>query len=98
MRTNTRLAILKRAERYLQSTGYASFSFRRIADDLGIRSASVHYHFASKEALGVELLQSYRHRFGKWQDSRRKTESAKAALRQWFDHWSGMCEDGEICP
>src|SRR5215813_13605173 len=98
MRTNTRLAILKRAERYLQSSGYASFSFRRIAEDLGIKSASVHYHFASKEDLGVELLQSYRQRFDEWQKARKPKESAKAALRQWFEYWSEMCEDGEICP
>ena len=95
---NTRLAILKRAERYLQDTGYASFSFRTIAADLGIKSASVHYHFRSKEELGVALLEGYRERFETWARSREKRRSAKADLTEWFKYWSGLCRTGDICP
>ena len=34
-------------------------SFRDIADELGIKSASVHYHFRHKEDLGAAVVQRY---------------------------------------
>ncbi|MBC7983400.1 MAG: TetR/AcrR family transcriptional regulator [Candidatus Obscuribacterales bacterium] len=98
MSIHTRLAILKRAERYLQAAGYASFSFRTIAADLGIKSASVHYHFKSKEDLGVAMLTTYRVRFEEWSETRKSDRSAKADLTEWFKYWSGLNRSGDICP
>ena len=43
--TDTRLDILDTAEQRMRDVGYHSVSFRDLADDLGIKSASVHYHF-----------------------------------------------------
>ena len=95
---DTRKAILKRAERYLQDAGYSSFSFRDLARDLDIKSASVHYHFPSKEELGVALLQSYREKFGRWVESRRGSGSAKADLLDWFKYYQHLARTGDICP
>lgn len=98
MSVHTRMAILKRAEHYLQRAGYASFSFRTIAADLGIKSASVHYYFKSKEDLGVALLTTYRDKFQSWADARNATHSAKNDLTEWFKYWSGLTQHGDICP
>jgi TetR/AcrR family transcriptional repressor of nem operon len=98
MSLHTRLAILKRAEHYLQRAGYASFSFRTIAADLGIKSASVHYYFKSKEDLGVALLTTYRDKFQSWADTRGAAHSAKSDLTEWFKYWSGLTQQGDICP
>jgi len=43
----------------MREGGYHSFSFRQIADELGIKSASIHYHFPSKESLGTAVLERY---------------------------------------
>lgn len=40
--------------------GYNAVSFRDLADGLGIKSASVHYHFRQKEDLGLALVERYR--------------------------------------
>ena len=61
--TDTRLDILDTAEQRMRDVGYHSVSFRDLADDLGIKSASVHYHFRRKEHLGVELVRRYANRF-----------------------------------
>lgn len=98
MSLHTRLAILKRAEHYLQRAGYASFSFRTIAADLGIKSASVHYYFKSKEDLGVALIGGYKEKFESWAHARGTTHSAKADLTEWFKYWSGLSRTAEICP
>lgn len=56
-------AILDIAEEMVREGGYNSFSFRNIATAVGIKSSSVHYHFATKEELGVALIQHYTDKF-----------------------------------
>lgn len=51
--------ILDVAERLARSGGYGAFSFREIARAVGIKSASVHYHFPTKEDLGEALVARY---------------------------------------
>ena len=43
--------------------GYNGFSFREIAKEVGIKAASVHYHFPAKEELGVAIARRYTERF-----------------------------------
>jgi len=55
--------ILNVAERRMRQTGYNAVSFRDIASEIGIKSASLHYHFPKKEDLGVALAQRYSENF-----------------------------------
>jgi len=52
--------ILNSAEALARRHGYDGFSYADIASDVGIRKASIHYHFASKADLGLALMQRYR--------------------------------------
>jgi len=52
-------ALLKVAEDKVRQGGYNNFSFREIANDVGIKSASVHYHFPTKADLGAALAHQY---------------------------------------
>jgi len=63
-RAETADEILDLAEMLIQTRGYSAFSYQDIADALGIRKASVHYHFASKTDLGVAVVDRYVARFG----------------------------------
>ncbi|HUT48150.1 MAG TPA: TetR/AcrR family transcriptional regulator [Alphaproteobacteria bacterium] len=58
--------ILAIAQRMIQSEGYNGFSFRDIAAEIGIKSASVHYHFATKGDLGAAVAARYAARFVAW--------------------------------
>lgn len=51
--------IMAIAIRRIREGGYHSFSVREIADELGIKSASIYYHFPSKEALGIAVAKDY---------------------------------------
>ncbi len=53
---STKEQILNVTEELVLSKGFNAFSFADIADRLGIKKASVHYHFASKEQLGQSLV------------------------------------------
>jgi len=55
--------ILDAAERMVRTGGYNAFSFREIAKQVGIKAASVHYHFPGKAELGVALARRYTDRF-----------------------------------
>ncbi len=55
--------LLDNAEAMVRAGGYNNFSFRDLADQVGIKSASVHYHFKTKSDLVVELVQRYTQRF-----------------------------------
>lgn len=51
--------LLKAAQTKVRLGGYSNFSFRELAAEVGIKSASVHYHFPTKEDLGAELARQY---------------------------------------
>lgn len=51
------------AEDGMRLRGYHAVSFRDLATELGIKSASVHYHFQKKEDLGVAVVKRYALRF-----------------------------------
>jgi TetR/AcrR family transcriptional repressor of nem operon len=64
--TDTRLRILEIAQPLLQRHGFNGFSYRHLAEELGIKTAAVHYHFPSKADLGVELAAELRRGFQRW--------------------------------
>lgn len=57
---NRRQQILDVAERLARTGGYNGFSFRDIAAEVGVKSASVHYHFPTKGDLAVALISRFR--------------------------------------
>ena len=63
-RSETAEQILDLAETLIQTRGYSAFSYQDIADSLGIRKASIHYHFPSKADLGIAVVDRYIARFG----------------------------------
>jgi TetR/AcrR family transcriptional regulator, transcriptional repressor for nem operon len=64
-RSDTAEKILDLAEMLMQTRGYSAFSYQDISDLLGIRKASIHYHFESKTDLGVAVIDRYTDRFGR---------------------------------
>lgn len=53
---NRKTQIIETAQRLIDSKGYGSFSYRDLEKALGLRKASIHHHFAKKEALGLAIL------------------------------------------
>ncbi|UDL94081.1 TetR/AcrR family transcriptional regulator [Lichenihabitans sp. PAMC28606] len=54
-----REAVMAAAKTTVQAHGYNALSFRELAKDVGIKSASVHYHFPTKGDLGAALARRY---------------------------------------
>jgi len=61
--TDTIERLMNAAEQRIRDKGYHAISFRDLADDLGIKSSSVHYYFRRKEDLAVALVERYSNNF-----------------------------------
>lgn len=59
MTTDTRETIMAVARKMVQTRGYNGLSFRELAKEVGIKSASIHYHFPTKGDLGSALARRY---------------------------------------
>lgn len=60
---STKQRIVDVAMALCQEQGVHALSFREIGERLGIRSASVHHHFRTKDDLVVALVRKYREDF-----------------------------------
>jgi TetR/AcrR family transcriptional repressor of nem operon len=56
---DTRQTIMDTARAMVQAKGYNALSFREVAKDVGIKSASIHYYFPTKGDLGAALARRY---------------------------------------
>lgn len=60
---DTKTALLNSAENAARRLGFDGFSYADLAEDVGIRKASIHHHFPSKANLSVALMQRYHKNF-----------------------------------
>jgi TetR/AcrR family transcriptional repressor of nem operon len=72
MSSSSKEAILAAARRTAQARGYSGLNFRDLAADVGIKSASIYYHFPSKADLGAAVARRY------WEDTSADLESMLA--------------------
>jgi AcrR family transcriptional regulator len=82
--SEARERLLGVAERLFSERGYASVTLKDIADELGIRQASLYYHVpGGKEALYVEVSERsfHRHRAGLEEAIQRAGVEAREQLR-----------------
>ena len=52
--------ILNTATTMIKTRGYNAFSYNDIAKEIGIKTASIHYHYPGKHSLGVSVMTRYR--------------------------------------
>ena len=65
---DTKERIMAAARLTVQDRGYSGLSFRELAKAVGIKSASIHYYFATKGELGGALANRYTTDFAEYLD------------------------------
>jgi TetR/AcrR family transcriptional repressor of nem operon len=96
--TGTSGRILDVAERLVQVRGFNGFSYADVAAELGITKAALHYHFASKAALGEALLDRYAARFGQaLADLDASTAAAPDLLQGYAGLYLAVLQDKRMC-
>lgn len=92
---DTKSVLLAEAELLIRTQGYAAFSYANLSDRVGIRKASIHHHFPTKETLGTALIDSYLERFeGELRSLAERRISAKGKLLAYSDFFSVGLHDG----
>ena len=59
MTKDTKTALLEFAETVARTRGFDGFSYADLAEAVGIRKASIHYHFPTKAILTAALMERY---------------------------------------
>ncbi len=85
------------AETHIRNAGYGGFSFRDIAAEAGIKSASVHHHFPTKATMASAVARRYADRFfaAVPRQPNETAEQAVAAYRSAFK--ASLDRDGLMC-
>jgi len=99
MSSSSKEAILAAARRTAQAHGYSGLNFRDLADEVGIKAASIYHHFPSKADLGAAVARRY------WEDTAADLESMLAetsnpvgCLRRYPDVFRKSLEsDNRMC-
>ena len=96
---NSKRTILNLAEALLQDKGFNGFSYANIASELGVKNAAIHYHYPSKEDLGIAVMQRYRERFKLWINNSRVKDLSHAEKLDWFlsIYANTRADQGKVC-
>jgi TetR/AcrR family transcriptional repressor of nem operon len=93
---DTRTAILDAAQDLIQRVGANAMSYQHISEAVGIRKASIHHHFPSKETLLEELIDRYsRQFFGLVDDIVESHAGPTAKLRRYASLFEGTLSEGQ---
>jgi TetR/AcrR family transcriptional regulator, transcriptional repressor for nem operon len=97
--SETAAQILDAAERLCQRQGFSGFSFRDLAEAVGVKSASVHYHFPTKQDLARAMILRYRQHFENVRaEIDRRESTAAGRLKRLFNELSKLYADAsKIC-
>lgn len=97
---DTKAELTQVALEMIQTRGYNAFSYQDLADRLEIRKASIHYHFPTKEDLGVYLIKNVSERFQTWKETQAALNlDPVAKLQAYFDYFGRIIASGtKVCP
>jgi TetR/AcrR family transcriptional regulator, transcriptional repressor for nem operon len=90
--SDTATAIMDAAERRIREAGYGGFSFRDIAADVGVKSASVHYHFPTKDLLAAAVARRYNDRIA--EAINQDVTGGADVVQAWRGVFRGALQDG----
>lgn len=96
--SKTQTSILDVAQEFSQTRGFNGFSYRDIADRIGIRTASIHHHFRTKGDLGAAMTCRYRENF---MEAVQRIDACQPNLKQVLSEFSQLfldtLEEGRMC-
>jgi TetR/AcrR family transcriptional repressor of nem operon len=96
--TDKRSHLLDASRELLQTRGLNAFSHRDLAQRVGIKSSSVHYHFPTKSDIGIALMRRYRADVQAFFEGQAACATARARLGNFFQLFEQTAQKGdELC-
>jgi TetR/AcrR family transcriptional repressor of nem operon len=87
---------LQLSDELIRERGFNAFSFHDLSKSLGIKTASIHYHFATKTALGVTLLKQHTEKV-KALKEKVKDKSPEKKLEVFLSIYSKIKAEDKVC-
>lgn len=92
---DTKNKILDVAQDLIQRLGVNAMSYHHISEAVGIRKASIHHHFPTKEDLLIEVLKRYQVGFTKIVDQIVNSDlSPSTKLRRYMELFEATLQEG----
>lgn len=90
--------ILDVAQDMIQKRGFNGFSYADIAEEIGIRKASIHHHFNSKAVLAVAIIRRYRETFNlNLEQINSEEKSWLDKIRQYGNLYARVLKQKKLC-
>jgi len=90
-------SLLDLADTLIQENGYQGFSYADLATGLGIRKASIHYHFPTKTDLGIAYCERKETRLLQMEEKLLVLPAGKARLEAYIDAFAYCAQSGQMC-
>lgn len=95
---NRKEKIAEVATNSIKRDGYRNLSFRHLAEEIGVKSSSVHYHFPAKSDLALALVEEYTDQFSKRLSAiRASNKSLYGQLDALVTVFQKVLEEGQLC-
>lgn len=94
---STHDSLIQLADTLIQQNGYQGFSYADLADGLGIRKASIHYHFQTKTDLGIAYCEYKEAGLLSLEAELLQLPAGKARLRGYMEAFLTCADNGQMC-
>lgn len=93
---DTREQIIQLADHLIRDKGYNAFSFYDISKSVGIKTASIHYHFPAKSDLGVSVIEQHIKNLSILKE-KYNSKSPVEKLNKFFSIYSSIKNENKVC-
>lgn len=93
---DTKEQIVALADHLIRDKGYNAFSFYDISKAVGIKTASIHYHFPSKSDLGISVIDQHINNLQVLKE-KFKNKTPLEKLNKFFSIYINIQSEDKIC-
>ncbi|MCS2164038.1 TetR/AcrR family transcriptional regulator [Scandinavium manionii] len=94
---STHDSLIALTDTLIQENGYQGFSYSDLAERLGIRKASIHYHFPTKTDLGIAYCEFKEAGFLVLETALLQMPAGRARLQGYMDAFLQCRDNGQMC-
>lgn len=96
--TDTKTKILDLAETLTQTKGFNGFSYIDLANDIGIKTSSIHYYFKAKDDLAAALVERIQERHAKgFEDMEANNATPNDRLKALIGYFQNYIAEQKFC-
>lgn len=81
----------------IRKRGFNGFSYRDLAERVGVKTSSIHYYFPTKEDLALEAVKAYSERAARYLDGIDPTLPPLQQAERYLASWWRECSGQQVC-